>query len=119
MSVALLMDMHVPYPITHQLRRRGVDVSTARDEGCEEMPDDELLTKAHVLQRVVFTQDVLFRVLAQSWQAAGREFSGLLFGAQLGGTIGQYVADLELIANASEPEDWRNVVEFLPYRHKS
>jgi hypothetical protein len=66
MSVAQFMDMHVPYPITHQLRRRGVDVLTAQDEGCETMPDDDLLARAHRLQRVAFTQDVRFRALAGS-----------------------------------------------------
>ncbi len=38
----------------------------------------------------------------------------LLFGHQLGGTIGEYVRDLELIAKASELVDWANVVERLP-----
>jgi len=31
----------------------------------------------------------------------GKPFSGLIFGHQLGGTIGQFVEDLELIAKAS------------------
>ena len=30
-------------------------------------------------------------------------------------TVGQYVRDLELIAKSSEPEEWMNVVEFLPF----
>ena len=41
-------------------------------------------------------------------------FSGLLFGHQLGGTIGEYVRDLELIAKATDRADWINVVERLP-----
>ncbi len=41
-------------------------------------------------------------------------FSGLLFGHQLGATIGEYVRDLELIAKATELVDWANVVERLP-----
>jgi hypothetical protein len=42
--------------------------------------------------------------------------SGLIFGHQLGGTIGQFVKDLELIAIASEPEEWMNVVEYIPFK---
>jgi hypothetical protein len=109
------MDVHVPGPITTQLRLRGVDVVTAQDDGHRQTSDAELLERTTFLGRPVFTQDVRFRVLAEDWQRNGREFAGLLFGPQLGGTIGQYVEDLELIAKASEPEDWRNVVEFLPF----
>jgi hypothetical protein len=116
MAVMLYMDVHVPGPITRQLLRRGVDVLTAQDDGHDAVGDKYLLARATELRRIVFTQDVLFRVLAEDWQRQGREFAGLLFGPQLGGTIGQYVEDLELIANASDPDEWRNVVQFLPFR---
>lgn len=116
MAVTLYMDVHVPGPITRQLCRRGVDVLTAQADGRDAVPDAEVLARATELGRVLFTHDVLFRVEAENWQRQGREFAGLLFGPQLGGTIGQYVEDLELIANASEPGDWRNVVQFLPFR---
>jgi hypothetical protein len=53
--------------------------------------------------------------MAENWQRSGRPFAGLLFGHQLGGTIGQFVKDLELIAKASEPGEWHNVVEYLPF----
>lgn len=115
MSAALYMDVHVPGPITHQLRRRGVDVLTAQEDGYDTDSDEQVLAHATALGRIVFTQDVLFRVLAEDWQRQGQEFAGLLFGPQLGGTIGQYVEDLELIASASEPDEWRNVVQFLPF----
>lgn len=119
MGARLYMDVHVPGPITEQLRRRGVDVLTAQDDSHDTVPDERILERATELRRVVFTQDVLFRVLAEDWQRQGREFAGLLFGPQLGGTIGQYVEDLELIARASEPNDWQNVVQFLPFSRRS
>ncbi len=28
----------------------------------------------------------------------------------------KFVKDLELIAKASEPDDWKNAVEYIPYR---
>ena len=115
MGVALYMDVHVPGPISQQLRRRGVDVLTAQEDAHDEVDDTQVLMRATVLRRVLFTQDVLFRVLAEDWQRHMREFAGLLFGPQLGGTIGQYVQDLELIAKASEPDEWRNEVQFLPF----
>lgn len=119
MGARLYMDVHVPGPITEQLRRCGVDVLTAQDDAHDTAADERVLERASELQRVVFTQDVLFRVLAEDWQRQGREFAGLLFGPQLGGTIGQYVQDLELIARASEPSDWQNVVQFLPFSRRS
>jgi hypothetical protein len=52
--------------------------------------------------------------MAQSWQHQSKPFAGLIFGHQLGGTIGQYVKDLELIAQASESDEWLNTVQYLP-----
>ena len=52
---------------------------------------------------------------AEEWQRDGRPFAGLLFGHQLRGTIGQYVEDLELVARASEADEWMNRIEYLPF----
>ncbi len=106
MGVALYMDVHVPGPITQQLRQRGVDVLTAQEDRRDIVSDEQLLERAMELGRLIFTQDVLFRVLAEQWQRHERSFAGLLFGSQLGGTIGQYVEDLELIGKASSPDEW-------------
>ena len=46
----------------------------------------------------------------------GKTFSGLLFGNQLGVTVGTYVKDLELIAKATELGEWQNVVQHLPFK---
>lgn len=115
MPVPLYMDVHVPQPITDQLRHRGVDVLTAIEDGARELADAELLQRAGELGRVIFTQDVRFKGLAQEWQRQGRPFAGLIFGHQMRGTIGQFVKDLELIARASEAEEWLNAVEYLPF----
>mgnify|MGYP000443600530 CR=1 FL=1 len=115
MATRLYMDVHVPQSITDQLRRRGVDVITTFEDGFQEAPDDRLLERARELNRVIFTQDIRFMALAQTWQRQQRPFAGLFFGHQLGGTIGQYVRHLEIIAKASEPDEWVNVVERLPF----
>ena len=115
MPVPLYMDVHAPQAITDQLRRRGVDVLTAQDDDATELEDPDLLERARSLGQVVFTQDIRFKALAEDWQRQGWPFAGLAFGHQLHGTIGKYVSDLELIATASEPADWLNIVEHLPY----
>lgn len=116
MAIALYMDVHVPQSITEQLRRRGIDVLTAIEDGTTELPDDQLLVRVTELKCVFFTQDVRFIGLAETWQIKGKQFSGLIFGHQLGGTIGQFVKDLELIAKASEPDEWSNKVEYIPFK---
>ncbi len=114
MPVRLYTDVHVPRPIVDQLRRRDVDVLSAWEDGTTTLTDHALLEHVHALGRLIFTQDIRFRALAEAWQREGREFSGLAFGHQLYGTIGEYVADLELIALASSPADWLNTVIYLP-----
>jgi hypothetical protein len=51
-----------------------------------------------LLGRILFTQDIRLKALAERWQRDGRPFLGLVFGHQLHGTTGQFVRDLELIA---------------------
>jgi hypothetical protein len=116
MTIRLYLDVHVDKAIHDQLRLRGVDVLRAQDDGAAEMPDAELLQHVSDLGRVIFTQDLRFKALAEEWQRSGKPFSGLLFGNQLGVTIGTYVTDLELIAKATDPAEWLNVVEHLPYK---
>lgn len=118
MATKLYMDVHVPRPIPEQLRRRGVDVLTAWEDDATLLADADLLDRARLLGRLIFTQDIRFRALAEQWQRSGREFAGLAFGHQLQGTIGEYVRDLELIALATEPAEWRNAVVYLPFSRK-
>lgn len=114
MAVKLYMDVHVPLAITEQLRRRSVDVLTAVEDDTTRLSDDALLDRSTELGRVLFTQDIRFKAMAEDWQRHQRLFAGLIFGHQLRGTIGQYVRDLELIAKATEPADWQGAVAHLP-----
>ena len=115
MAIALYMDVHIPQSITAQLCRRNVDVLTAQEDDTLELPDDQLPERSTALGRVLFTQDIRFRAMAEDWQRQGKPFAGLIFGHQLGGTIGQFVKDLEFIAQASDPEDWQEMIEYIPF----
>ena len=116
MVVKLYMDVHVPWQITDQLRVRDVDVLTAQEDKAEHLPDDELLERASELERVIFTQDIRFKAMAESWQREGRQFGGLIFGHQLHGTIGKYVTDLELIAKSTDRDEWLNSMSIFRLR---
>ena len=113
---SLYLDVHVPAAIATELRRRGVDVLTAQEDGTTELEDDDLLTRTSSLGRLLFTQDIRFKALAEDWQRSARPFAGLVFGHQLHGSIGQYIRDLELISKATDPADWHGQVEQLPLR---
>jgi hypothetical protein len=66
------------------------------------------------LERVFYTSDTDLLVITAKWTAAGRDFAGVVYAAQLGVTVGGAIADLELIAKASSPDEWTNRVEHLP-----
>jgi hypothetical protein len=114
MPVGLYADVHVPGPVILQLRGRKVDILAATEEGKNQLPDDQLLMLATSLNRVMVTQDIRFRVMAEDWQRAGRRFAGLVYGHQRYVSFGQLISDLELIAKATDPDYWQNRIEQLP-----
>jgi hypothetical protein len=116
MAVQLYLDVHVDKAIHDQLRLRSVDVLRAQDDNAAKMTDEELLQHTTELGRIIFTQDIRFKALAEDWQRRGETFLGLLFGNQLGVTVGTYVKDLELIAKATDSLEWVNVIQHLPYK---
>lgn len=114
MPVALYMDHNVPSQITDGLRLRDVDVVTALEDGTATLPDPELLDRATELERVLFTHDDDLVIEAHRRQAEGIPFGGVIYVHQQHISIGECISDLELIADAGEPEDMMNQVFFLP-----
>jgi predicted nuclease of predicted toxin-antitoxin system len=114
MSVTFYMDEHVPFAITAGLTLRSVDVLTVQDDNHQGADDPVVLDRAMALGRVVFTQDEDFLRESHRRQASAEDFAGVVYAHQLNVTIGQCVADLELIAKVYEPDDMVNRVEYLP-----
>jgi len=114
MPVPLYLDVHVPRPITIELRRRGVTVLTAQEDGATTALDPDLLDRATGLGYVVFSQDDDFLMEAARRQRAGIHFAGVVYGHQLRVTVGACIHDLELIAKLTEPDELRDCVEYLP-----
>ncbi len=116
MSLRLYMDVHIPHAITSEVRLRGIDVLTAQEDGASEWEDSKLLDRASSLGRILLTQnDDLLREAARR-QKSDEAFKGVIYAHQRGVTIGQCVADLELIARGCEPEEWKSRVEYLPLK---
>jgi len=114
MALAYYMDVHVPAAITQGLRRRGIEVITSQEDGTREVSDEELLTRATELQRVLVSQDEDLLVVTAQWQNVGRIFAGLIFMPQEGGSIGRYVDDLELIGVCCTESEMQMRVYYLP-----
>jgi hypothetical protein len=114
MALAFYMDHHVPRAITVGLRLRGVDVLTAYEDDRSELDDPQLLDRATELKRVLFTQDDDLLVEAARRQKEDIFFYGVIYAHQLRVSIGICVRDLELIAQAGEPDDIVNRFQFLP-----
>lgn len=114
MSQALYMDVHVPQPITRGLRRRGVDVVTAQEDGTAELEDADLLDRAGQLGRILFTRDDDLLVEAATRMRRAEPFASVVHAHQLDVSIGRCIADLEVIAQAGTPKETRGQVIFLP-----
>jgi hypothetical protein len=110
------MDVHVPRPITRGLRKLGVDVITAQEDGTARWHDTDLLDRASELDRVLFSQDEDLLVEAARRQSQGIAFNGIIYAPQLALTIGQLIEQLELLAKAGLPADFANAVQYLPLR---
>ena len=110
----LSMDVHVNAAITAGLRRREIDVLTAQEDGSRQFEDASLLDRATALQRVLFSQDDDLLAITRERQTTSVFFVGLIYGHQLGATIGKYVLDLEIVCKVLEPEDMVNRIEYLP-----
>lgn len=89
--LAFYLDHHIHGSIAAQLRQRGIDVLTAFEDGTEQLEDEELLTRATTLCRVLVTQDQDFLEIATRWQRARHPFSGIAYAphqqTDIGGVI--------------------------------
>ncbi len=114
MSVRLYMDVHVRGAVTDGLRSRGVDVLTAQEDGAAELEDSELLDRATELGRALFSQDDDLLREANKRLKNAEAFAGVFYAHQLEISVGQCIRDLELIAKATEPDEWLNNTLYLP-----
>lgn len=113
MKVALYMDENVHVAITRGLRRRGVDVLTAQEDGMRKRPDREVLDRATNLGRVAVSEDADFLAEATRRQRTGERFGGVIrLPKSL--ALGICVDNLELIAKINTLEDHADRVVYLP-----
>jgi hypothetical protein len=108
-GIRFYLDENLPIAIAAQLKRRGIEVTTARDLNFLGQSDDNHLRQATEMGYVLCTNDADFVEL----DARSIEHAGIVFGQQHKHGIGDWVRYLELIHAVFEPKDMWNNVEYL------
>jgi predicted nuclease of predicted toxin-antitoxin system len=114
--IRFLADENFNSRILRGVRREipDIDVVRVQDTVMYQSPDPAVLEWASEEQRIVLTHDAETMVgYANERIAAGLPMPGVIL-VRNTLPIGQVVADLLVIAGASEMHDWENRVIFLP-----
>ena len=108
------MDVHVPASITRGLRRRGVDVLTAQQDGAILYADADLLDRAGELGRLIFLMDADFLAEAARRQRLGLPFTSVVYVRFLDALIGRCIDDLILLSEPTTEEERTGRIIYLP-----
>jgi hypothetical protein len=96
------------------LRARGVDITTALDEGMIERSDGEHLDYATAQERVLYTLNVAdFYRLHMTYLAQGKGHAGIILARQQRYSVGEQMRRLLKLVASRSPEQMRDRVEFL------
>src|SRR5437016_3144509 len=100
--------------LAHNLRLRGMDVTTVPEEGRTGQPDDEQLEFATAQGRTLYSCNRGdFQQLHTEYLARGKDHAGIILAPQQRYSIGEQVRRLLRLIKAKSAEDMRNNLEFL------
>jgi hypothetical protein len=108
MPVRFHLDENMPGAVADGLRRRGVDVSTSRENRQIGATDEVQLAFAYSQRRAIVTRDQGFLCLHDERV----EHSGIIFWTERR-PIGKLIVALDLLATESAPEDLRQRIVYL------
>ena len=97
----LVADMDIAVPVVSDLRRQGVSVVSAREEGWGNLSDAQILVRAHADSRFVLTHDSDFGELAVH---RGEALTGIIYLRPGGRTPRDVTRDLRDLNQADV--DW-------------
>jgi predicted nuclease of predicted toxin-antitoxin system len=103
-------DENIERSIIDGLRRRKIEVVSARELGHIGRPDEFHIEKAFEIKAVILTHDVDFLKIATR---PGINHNGIIFSHSKKVSIGQCIRMVELIANILTDKDMENHIEFL------
>jgi len=118
MTVRFLADEDLDSDIINGLRSREptIDILDVKNAGLRRTPDTVLLDLAAQQDRIVITYDR--RTMTQYFRkrlAAGGSIPGIFIVPQRS-AIGEIVESLLLVWTASQAEEWRDQIVYLPFR---
>jgi predicted nuclease of predicted toxin-antitoxin system len=115
MVIRLYMDEDsMDRALLRALRARGVDSSTALEEGMIERDDVEHLDYATAQGRALYTLNVAdFYRLHLSYLALGKGHAGIILARQQRYSVGEQMRRLLKLVATKSAEEMRNHVEFL------
>lgn len=100
--------------LVHALRARGVDVTTAVDEGMIERDDAEHLDYATAQGRVLYTFNVGdFNRLHKEYLTQGKNHAGIILAPQQRYSVGEQMRRLLRLMATKSADNMKNNVEFL------
>ena len=111
----LLADINFNNNIVRGLLRRtdDLDIVRAQDVGLEGKEDDVVLEYAANANRILLTHDIsTVPEFAYARVQTGQFMPGVFIVNDL--SIRAAIEELILLAEASSPEDWHNIVAYLP-----
>ena len=117
MTIRFLADEDLKSAIIEglKLREPSIDILDAKDPHLRESEDPELLELAAVENRIIVSHDSGTMTLHfRRRLAAGKHSPGLFIVPQWRG-IGEVIESLLLIWGASEPDEWRDQLTYIPY----
>ena len=118
MSISFVTDEHIARATIVGLQREveDIDIVRVQDVGLRTLDDPTILAWAAEHERVLITHDITTMPdFAHERVAADQPMPGV-FVVPAGMPIGVAVAELAVIAVASEPGEWADRVVYLPLR---
>jgi len=106
-------DENIEAAIVAGLRRREIEVISARDAGDLGKSDEYHLKSASELEAVILTHDVDFLKIAHQWHQEGKEHNGILYAHPLDLSPGECIRIVELVTQVLTEEEMKNHIEFL------
>jgi len=106
-------DENIESAIVAGLKRRGIEVISARDTGNLGKSDEYHLKTASELEAVILTHDVDFLKLAHQWQQGGKEHKGILYAHPLDLSPRECIRMVELVTQVLAEKEMKNHIEFL------
>lgn len=103
-------DENIEKSIIEGLRRRKVEVISAKELGYAGKPDEFHIKKALELKAVILTHDIDFLRIATT---SGLSYRGIIFSHSKEVFIGQCLRGVELIVNVLTDKDMENHIEFI------